>query len=675
MSRTVRNLISILLIGILFFYAAGTISAVIVSGTTFESFYPDLIAHLKSSPLDCLHFHPMVFIYAAGFFVLATLAIVTRKEMPRAEMKGTEHGSNDFMSKKQYEAFIDSCTTGIIDSHSDTGQETNLLLSQNVRISYDTWLTHMGSLNTLVIGGTGEGKSRGFVKPNVYSLPTDPKTGKKMSMVFTDPKGELCHDTAGFLEANGYEIKIFNLNEQHFSDCYNPFRYIRNPESLLIMVDSIVDNANGGVQPVDPHWSNSAKSLLNSVCYFVYYEMKFKDQNFTSVSLLLNQCGSSLNNDNYKSGYDIALDEVIKNSPMGQEHPAYVWRQKVSAKGAEMSSIISTAQTAIRLFASKDIQRLTEVDTLALDEIGDKPTALFIIIPTTNSTYNFLISMMYTQLFESLYYRAQNLYNGSLPHHILFFQDEFANVGKIPDFDKKIATFRSVNISTCMIVQSPNQITTLYDKAATDILDNVHQIVFIGSGGLGENSASKWMSTALGVKTIQAEETSVAQSNVYSMFGEPAKVINHSYTAIERSLMTADELYRMPPDRSVILIKGHRPFYDYKINPDTCLNFRSDKYTELTDYGRRLKHKYVWNINSKDQENPSRRITSESYKKGLEIASEIDAQQYMLRRLEETESRKYSVKDDKPPVKIKKATHLKLDEIISSIPASYNIKS
>ena len=150
-----------------------------------------------------------------------------------------------------------------------TGRESNLLLSQNVKVSYNTWLSKLGSLNCLVIGGTGEGKSRGFVKPNVYSLPVDPRDGKPVSFVFTDPKGELCNETAGFLEANGYEIRVLNINEQHFSDCYNPFRYIRSADSLLIMVDSVVENANGGKTPTDPHWSNSAKSLLNSICYGV----------------------------------------------------------------------------------------------------------------------------------------------------------------------------------------------------------------------------------------------------------------------------------------------------------------------------------------------------------------------------------------------------------------------
>jgi type IV secretion system protein VirD4 len=526
-----------------------------------------------------------------------------------------------------------------------------MLLSQNVKISYNTWLTGQGSLNTLVIGGTGEGKSRGFVKPSVYSLPVDPRTGKPVSFVFTDPKGELCTETAGFLEANGYKIKVFNINEPHFSDCYNPFAYIRSTDALLIMVDSIVQNAQGpDAKPSDPHWTNSAKSLLNSIAYAVYKEFPVEKQNWTTVSELLNMCGSAENNDNYKSDYDAYLDTIINNNRLGEEHPAVVWRRKVSAKGSEMSSIISTAQTAVRLFASKDIQRLTNVDSIELDRIGDEPTALYIIIPTTNSTYNFLISMLYTQLFESLYYRAQNVFGGSLPHHVTFFQDEFANVGKIPEFDKKIATFRSVNLSTCMIVQSPNQIDTLYDKASNDIMDNVHQVVFIGSGGLGDKSATKWMSNALGVKTIQAEQTSVRNTPGVNLYGLDDKQVEHSYSATQRPLMTQDELYRLSSNRSIVLIKGHKPFYDYKINPDTCLNFSSDKFSRQGKHGRELRPEFVYPTNNKDPQHPARKITPRSHREGLERAKVIEAEQLAIKQAEIEEDEKYAPTPNEPVV-------------------------
>lgn len=306
------------------------------------------------------------------------------------------------MAKKQHDTNVKNglLTTEIRNTEQEKmniGHETNFLAGQNTKITFNTWKTRLGSNNVLIIGGTGTGKSRYMVRPNVYSLPVDEKTGKPMSFIFTDPKGELVHDLAGFLEANGYLIKIFNLVNQEFSDCYNPFRYLHTSDDVLIMIDAVVENANGGKSASDPHWTNSAKSILNSIAYYVFYELSAKEQNFTSVSELLNMCGSSEDDDDYKSDYDIALDELAEdpNNQWGEDHPAIQWRRKVQAKGREMSSILSTASTAVRLFASRSIKHLTDVDTMQLDLVGDRPTAVFLVIPTTNSTYNFLISMFY----------------------------------------------------------------------------------------------------------------------------------------------------------------------------------------------------------------------------------------------------------------------------------------
>lgn len=626
-------------------FFCGHLSAVLEAGAGPDTWGSMLLAHIRAAPLDMFHMNGYVAYFAVCLYALVFFAASSGRELPRAEMKGIEHGSSSFQTERERKEFL-AGSASPVEGKGNTGRETNLLLSRNIKVSYNTWLSGLGSLNCLVIGGTGEGKSRGFVKPNVYALPVDPRDGRPVSFVFTDPKGELCRDTAGFLEANGYRIRVFNINEQRFSDCYNPFRYIRSEDSLLVMVDSVVENAGGGKKPSDPHWTNSARSLLNSICYAVYYEFAFKDQNFTTVSELLNMCGSSEGDDSYKSDYDIWLDHLAETSPMGEEHPAVVWRRKVSATGREMGSILSTAQTAVRLFASRQIQRLTGVDTLEMDTIGDRPTAFYIIIPTTNSTYSFLVSLLYTQLFESLYFRAQNIFGGSLPHHVTFFQDEFANVGKIPDFDRKIATFRSVNISTCMIVQSPNQVETLYDRAAADILDNVHQTVFIGSGGQGERSATRWVSNALGTKTVQSEQTSVRASGGVGMFGMDGATVEHSYSATQRQLMTPDELYRLAPDRYIVMVKGQKPFLDYKIDPDACLNFSSDLFTEPGKHGRRLRAEFLYPVNDMDPARPARKRTSDSYRLGLEQSARIDEEQMRQRRLEMEEDARY---DPLPP--------------------------
>ena len=552
------------------------------------------------------------------------------------------------------------------------GHETNFLAGQNTKITFNTWKTRLGSNNVLIIGGTGTGKSRYMVRPNVYSLPVDEKTGKPMSFIFTDPKGELVHDLAGFLEANGYLIKIFNLVNQQFSDCYNPFRSLHTSDDVLIMVDAVVENANGGKSASDPHWTNSAKSILNSIAYYVFYELSAKEQNFTSVSELLNMCGSSEDDDDYKSDYDIALDELAEdpNNQWGEDHPAIQWRRKVQAKGREMSSILSTASTAVRLFASRSIKHLTNVDTMQLDLVGDRPTAVFLVIPTTNSTYNFLISMFYTQLFESLYHRAQTVYadqGGALPHKVVFWMDEFANVGKIPDFDKKIATFRSTGISVCIIVQSPNQIHTLYKEAGTDILDNVHTIVFLGSGGRdGDKSANDWISKALGVKTIQAEQSSVhtKQGDAYSLVSFGSKLTEHSYSATQRPVMTSDEVYRLDPNKCIIMVSGYKPIIDYKIDLDSCLNYGSDLFSDIVGYMpkrdkngveipetedktkpiRKLKKAFIYPITGPE----SRKMTATSYQEGLSHTGEIDAMQQAERLRDMAEEQKYGYGEEVP---------------------------
>ena len=325
------------------------------------------------------------------------------------------------------------------------GHETNQVLSQNVKITYDTYKTRLGSMNTLVIGGTGEGKSKYIVRPLVYSMPCDPREFKKItdskgnkinakhSFVFTDPKGELCRDTAGVLKACGYKIRIFNLVDMNYSDCYNPFKYINynsNPDqALTILIDGLVDASQGGEKggSKDPHWPNMAKAVLNSLAFYLFKEQKFEYQNFTQMSKLLPKF--RMPEGQQKAPIDDILSACQNESLY--THPALEWRRKITAQGGELSSIISTAQASLRLWADASVQRLTEVDTLDLDKIGDEPTAVYVITPTTNSTYDFLVATFYNQLFETLQYKANMVYHGELPHHVLVVQDEFANTGKI----------------------------------------------------------------------------------------------------------------------------------------------------------------------------------------------------------------------------------------------------
>lgn len=504
--------------------------------------------------------------------------------------------------------------------------DSNLLLSQNLKLSYDTKVSKVGCMNVCVIGATGEGKSWNYIKPNIWSLPTDPKTHRPHSFIFTDPKGELAEDTAGFLKKHGYKIKIFNLNEMDYSDCYNPLKYVHSDTDIMIMIDGLVKTALG--EQKDPFWGDMAKNLLNSICLYLYYEVDFNEQNFATVAKYVNLCGDRNEDRNKPSSYEQILDALEKKSPLGDKHPAIQWYNKVRAsKSNTFTSILSTAQGCVRLFASADVQRVTATDTVDLDRMGDEPTALYIITSVTTSTFDFLVNLMYTQLFESLMFRANTVYANdghSLPYHVTFWLDEFANIGQIPDFDKKIATFRQANLSTVIILQTPSQLDSLYDKKAEDILGNNFVFIFLGSGGLGDKSASDWMSKALGNTTIQVEQTSVnseqSKGGGTLLFGNQ-KNVNHSYSATQRPLMTPDEVRRLPGDECIIMIAHRSPIRDYKINPILSAN-----YWEAKDCR--------YNISEEKK-------TYESYKKGFENGKLVDEDRRKIKELKEQEEIKY----------------------------------
>ena len=654
-------------------YLCGHLSTVIQAGTTSDQIMGNTLKHILEHPLSDMSIHGLT--WYCGMLAWMTIIVwpfAFKRKMPTEDKIDITHlietGSPEMEDVQER---ITTPQLPFDDKHpvgkNNLGRETNMLLSQHVKLTYNTWQTRLGTQNVLCIGGSGEGKSRYLVRPNIYSLPTDPKTGRPMSLVFTDPKGELCADLGGFLKDNGYDIRVFNLVDMEYSSCYNPFKYIRNAESLLIMVDAVVENANGGKAPSDPHWTNSAKTLLNSICFFVYYEFAFEEQNFHVVSELLNMCGSA-EDDEYQSDYDYLIEKLEERDP---NHPAVVWRKKLAAKGKEMSSVLSTAQTCVRLFASKEIQRLTATDTISLDTIGDKPTALFIVIPTTNDTYNFLISMLYSQLFESLFYRANTKYadqGKTLPYHVTFWLDEFANVGKIIAFDKKISTFRSANISCVIIVQSPSQIETLYDKAAPDILANVHSWIFLGSGGLGDKGAPKWVSDQLGSCDRITKSDSVRNPQQASPLDGliDRRSVEQSYQIQQKPLLTPDEVYRLDSSKCIVRIKGEYPFLDDKIDLDTCLNFSSDRYTTKNSRGgRSLRPEFIFNI---VDANASIK-TIDSYRLGMSQSYLVDREQAALRRKEMIRDEEYDNQQGKikPTPVVPEVKSVKTEEAVKMI--------
>lgn len=484
------------------------------------------------------------------------------------------------------------------------------------------------------------------LKPNIYSLPT--LNEKPCSFCITDPKGEVCNDTAEFLRQHGYKIKVLNLNEPKYSDCYNPFKYVRDNRDLEIVVDSVVKGALGDGGGSDKFWNDAARSLIESISFYLYYECPYKDQNFATVCKFLNMCGDRDENKKLPSTYEAMLDKLEKTSPLGKEHLAIkkysICRQ---SKGNTFSSILSSTQGAVRLFNSKDIARLTMTDTLQMDMIGDEPTALFVITSTTNSTFDFLVSLIYTQMFETLLYRANTVYakqGHSLPHHINFFLDEFANIAQIPDFDKKIAVFRQANISCDIIVQTPNQIESIYKEKADNIIGNTTMTLFLGNSGLGDKSASEWLAKGLGKQTIIMTTPKEENERKKSILMNGTSY-RDDYSKMGRELMTADEIRRLGGNQCIVLISGQQPFLDEKVTPMDALNYEEAK-------------NLFYDI-------PKFKDTSKSYKKGLAESAKKDEEIQKSRMAEALEDAKFMEFETKEKTKEVKDAHIMSAEALA----------
>jgi type IV secretion system protein VirD4 len=444
-------------------------------------------------------------------------------------------------------------------------------------------------------------------------------------MVITDPKGDLLADTGAFLEHHGYIVKVFNLFQMDCSDCYNPFAYIRDENDVAVLVNGVVANMGEGKNQGD-HWEANAKAVLNSICYYIYYEEPYTRANFGRVLELLNEWESS-EDDDFKSAYDERIDELEKAK--GSDHSAVVWRRKVAAKGSELSSIISTAQTITSIFAQSSLRTMTQTDSMELDKVGDRPTALFVITPPTTKAFNFLAALMYTQLFTLLQNKANKDYKDQgmvLPHKVWFLLDEFANIGKIPDFDQQITLVRSAGIFCSIIVQSPSQIEAIYDKITPTILSNCSITLFLGAPGntQKDDSAADYISKNLGTKTIQAETT-----NVDYLEHQRDPKMTFQYSASERPLMTTDEVKRLPNEDCIILLGGQKPIHAKKIQKlEECMNY--DIFKKIGPY----------NVEKK-------KSTKDTYVQGRAMSEEIESIQNQCRAAELQRRREFAEIDSK----------------------------
>ena len=389
-----------------------------------------------------------------------------------------------------------------------------------------------GNINTLIVGGSGSGKSAAYSKPNAYQM--------LGSYVFTDPKGELYDDTAGYLKAHGYDIKVLNLVNPVNSDGYNPLMHVASELDVDVIANTVVKGQSSESKS-DPYWDDMAEMLLKALIYYLIATRPEEEQNLASCSELVRAANAN--------GGSNLLTELINQLPY--DHPARMYYKSIEiAPEKTYGSILSSLQSKLGKFDSKDIAEVTSTDTINFEDIGKKKTAVYVISSDTHTAYDFLLTIFFSQMIQQLYNYA-DLNGGRLQMPVFFILDEFANIGRIPDFDKKISTSRSRGIQFSVILQNLDQLEAVYEKSYETIMGNCDTHVFLGSNSY---KTVEYFSKALGEKTISRENKGTNKDKHYHKQG-----YNYSDQIMGRALMTPDELRRMDNDDCIIYEKGIKP--------------------------------------------------------------------------------------------------------------------
>lgn len=445
-----------------------------------------------------------------------------------------EHGSAHWGSPAQVNG-----------KYADKIPAQNKILTQNVSVGLDG-RRHRRNLNTLVCGGSGAGKTRFFAKPNLCQA--------NSSYVVLDPKGELLRDTGNLLSAKGYDIKVMDLINMEKSHCYNPFVYLRSDNDIQRLVTNLFKNTTPkGSQSQDPFWDQAATMLLLALIFYLHYEAPPEEQNFPMVMEMIRAGEVREDDETYKSALDILFERLEMRNP---EHIALkYYRSYHSGSGKTLKSIQITLISRLEKFNLESLASITQNDELELWSIGEKKTAVFAIIPDNDSSFSFLVGMLYTQLFQQLYYQADVIHGGRLPVHVHFLMDEFANVALPDEFDKLLSTMRSREISVSIIIQNLAQLKALFEKQWESIVGNCDEFLYLGGN---EQSTHEYVSKLLGKETID--------TNTYGQ----SKGRNGSYSTnwqlAGRELMTPDEVRMLNNRYALLFIRGERPVEDLKFD-------------------------------------------------------------------------------------------------------------
>lgn len=429
--------------------------------------------------------------------------------------------------------------------YADKVPTRNKILTQNVSVGLDG-RKHRRNLNTLVCGGSGAGKTRFFAKPNLCQA--------NSSYVVLDPKGELLRDTGNLLSAKGYDIKVLDLINMEKSHCYNPFVYLRSDNDIQRLVTNLFKNTTPkGSQSQDPFWDQAATMLLLALIFYLHYEAPPEEQNFPMVMEMIRAGEVREDDETYKSALDILFERLEMRNP---EHIALkYYRSYHSGSGKTLKSIQITLISRLEKFNLESLASITQNDELELWSIGEKKAAVFAIIPDNDSSFSFLVGMLYTQLFQQLYYQADVIHGGRLPVHVHFLMDEFANVALPDEFDKLLSTMRSREISVSIIIQNLAQLKALFEKQWESIVGNCDEFLYLGGN---EQSTHEYVSKLLGKETID--------TNSYGQ----SKGRNGSYSTnwqlAGRELMTPDEVRMLDNRYALLFIRGERPVEDLKFD-------------------------------------------------------------------------------------------------------------
>lgn len=502
-----------------------------------------------SNPMPSIH--PIDLLVGIAVGGALRLAVYLKGKNAKKYRHNVEYGSARWGTHEDIEPFIDKDFSN------------NVILSQTERITMNgrpPEPKYARNKNVLVVGGSGSGKTRFFIKPNALQM--------NSSLVITDPKGTVVNEIGTALMKNNYRMKIFNTINFKKSMHYNPFAYVHDEKDILKLVTTLIANTKGEGKGGDEFWEKSEKLLYSALIGYIHYEAPEEEQNFSTLLEMINAMEVREDDEEFKNPVDLMFDELAEREP---DHFAVRQYAKYKlAAGKTAKSILVSCGARLAPFDIKELREITAYDELELDTLGDTKTALFLIMSDTDATFNFLISMIYTQLFNLLCEKADDVYGGRLPVHVSCLIDEMANIGQIPNLEKLMATIRSREISACLVLQAKSQLKAIYKDNADTIIGNCDSQVFLGGS---EQTTLKDLNTTLGKETIDMYNTGETrgQSQSYNM----------NYQKLGHDLMSIDELAVMDGSKCIVQVRGVRPFfsdkYDLTKHPMYHLTADADK--------------------------------------------------------------------------------------------------